>query len=152
MQDCKPVSTPMEANNRLEKAKPGYEATPKFRTKYQSIVGFLMYAMLGTRPEIAFAVSIVSRYGSNPTPAHYGVVKRILRYLNDRLTSNLYRGDLKPLTAYTDSDWAGDHDTRRSTSGCFQRWKWCSKLVIEATTNGGTVTLRSRVRRTDPSC
>lgn len=153
MQDCKPVSTPMEANNRLEKAKPGYKATPKFRTKYQSIVGSLMYAMLGTRPDIAFAVSIVSRYGSNPTPAHYGVVKRILRYLKGSSHLKLvYRGDLKPLTEYTDSDWAGDHDTRRSTSGCFQRWKWCSKLVIEATTNGGTVNLRSRVRRTNPSC
>lgn len=108
----------MEANNRLEKAKPGYEATPEFRTKYQSIVGSLMYAMLGTRPDIAFAVSVVSRYGSNPTPEHYGAVKRILRYL--RGTSHLklvYRGDLQPLKGYTDSDWAGDQDTRRSTSG-----------------------------------
>lgn len=81
MQDFKPVSTPMEANNWLEKTKPGYEATPEFRTKYQSIVGSLMYAMLGTRPDIAFAVSVVSRYAPNPTPADYGAVKRILRYL-----------------------------------------------------------------------
>ena len=60
MQDSKPVSTPIEADNRLEKANSRYEATPEFRTKYQSIVGSFMYAMLGTRPDIAFAVSTVN--------------------------------------------------------------------------------------------
>lgn len=118
MQDSKPASTPMEANNRLEKAESGYEATPEFRTKYQSIVGSLMYALLGTWPDIAFAVPVVNRDGSNPTPAHYGAVERILRYLKGSSHLKLvYRGDLKPLTGYTDSAWAGDHDTRRSTSG-----------------------------------
>lgn len=77
-----------------------------------------MYAMLGTRPDIAFAVSVVSRYGSNPTPAHWTTVKRIFRYLRGTATMELtYQGNLCSLTGYTDSDWAGDHDTRRSTSG-----------------------------------
>lgn len=104
MQDSKPASTLIEANNRLEKAESGYEATPEFRTRYQSIAGSLMYAMLGTRPDIAFAVSVISRYGSNPMPTHYGAVKRILRYLKGSSHLKLvYHGDLKHLTGYTDS-------------------------------------------------
>ena len=77
-----------------------------------------MYAMLGTRPDIAYAVSVVSRYGSNPNEAHWKAVKRIFRYLRHTVNHQLvFRGDLKPLSGYTDADWAGDQDTRRSTSG-----------------------------------
>lgn len=118
MADSKPMSTPMDTNCRLQKASADYEAESEFRKQYQSAVGSLMYAMLGTRPDIAYAVSVVSRYGSNPTPAHYGAVKRIFRYLKGTKHLQLtYRGNLQPLSGYTDSDWAGDHDTRRSTSG-----------------------------------
>jgi hypothetical protein len=76
-----------------------------------------MYAMLGTRPDIAFAVSVVSRFAANPTAAHYKAAKRILRYLRGTVNLQLvYRGDLRPLTGYSDADWGGDVDTRRSTS------------------------------------
>ena len=118
MWDVKPVSTPMETTSRSEKAGDDYQAPTELRHRYQSAVGSLMYAMLGTRPDIAFAVSVVSRYGSNPTPAHWAAVKRIFRYLRGTATLELtYQGNLCSLTGYTDSDWAGDHDTRRSTSG-----------------------------------
>ena len=70
MWDAKPVSIPMKTTTRPEKASNDYQAPTELRQKYQSAVGSLMYAMLGTRPNIAFAVSVVSRYGSNPTPAH----------------------------------------------------------------------------------
>jgi len=74
--------------------------------------------MMGTRPDIAFAVSVVSRYGSNPTQAHWTAVKRILRYLRHTIELRLvFRGRIKPLNGFTDSDWAGDYDSRRSTSG-----------------------------------
>ena len=77
-----------------------------------------MYAMLGTRPDIAFAVFVVSRYGSNLNESHWKAVKRIFRYLRGSINHELvFRGALKPLTGYTDADWAGDQDTRRSTSG-----------------------------------
>ena len=77
-----------------------------------------MYAMLGTRPDIAYAVSVVSRFAANPTDHHYAAVKRILRYLKGTIDYQLtFSGDLNNLKGYTDSDWAGDTDTRRSTSG-----------------------------------
>jgi hypothetical protein len=77
-----------------------------------------MYIMLGTRADIAFAVLVLSRYLSNPTQSHLLAAKRVLRYL--RGTADLaltYRGDLQPLLGYTDADWGGDIETRRSTAG-----------------------------------
>jgi Reverse transcriptase (RNA-dependent DNA polymerase) len=118
MEHCNKVTTPMETSSRLMPAEPGYEADSKFRKQYQSAVGSLMYAMLGTRPDLAFAISVISRFSSNPTNAHWSAVKRVFRYIASTLDMGLvFRGGLQPLEGYTDSDWAGDQDTRRSTSG-----------------------------------
>lgn len=77
-----------------------------------------MYAMLGTRPDIVYAVLVVSRFASNPTAKHYATVKDIFRYLCSTIYYELtFSGHLTPLYGYTDSDWAGDTDTRRSTLG-----------------------------------
>ena len=77
-----------------------------------------MYAILGTRPDLAFAVSVVSQYSSKPNDSHWQAVKRIFRYIKGTLDLQLtFRGPLTALTGYTDADWAGDQDTRRSTSG-----------------------------------
>ena len=98
-------------------AEPGYEADPKFRKQYQSAVGSLIYTMLGTRFDLAFTMSIISRFSFNPTNAHWSTVKRIFRYVASTLDISLvFRGELQPLEGYTDSDQAGDQDTRRSTS------------------------------------
>ena len=70
--DSKPVQTPMEASTKLEAAPPGYIAKTDFKHTYQSAVGSFMYVMLGTRPDIAYAVSVVSRHASNPTEDHWG--------------------------------------------------------------------------------
>jgi hypothetical protein len=119
MENCATVvSTPMETSVKLMPADPDYECPSSLRREYQSAVGSLMYAMLGTRPDLAFAVSVVSRFASNPTTTHLKAVKRIFRYLRSTIRMGLvFRGSIEPLTGYTDSDWAGDHDTRRSTSG-----------------------------------
>ena len=112
-----PASTPLETSRKLAPAEEGYVAPRKLQEDYQSAVGSLMYAMLGTRPDIAYAVSLVSRYSANPTPAHWNAVVRIFRYLRGTVHYELvYKGSLQELTGYTDSDWAGD-TTRRSTSG-----------------------------------
>ena len=117
MWESHPVGTPMDAT-KLHAADEDYIATDEFRKQYQSAIGSLMYAMLGTRPDIAFAVSVVSRYGSNPTDAHWSAVKRIFRYLKATVNLELtFRGSIFPLEGYSDADWAGDQDTRRSTSG-----------------------------------
>ena len=76
-----------------------------------------MYIMLETRPNIAYAVSLISRYSVNPTQTHWNAVVRIFRYLRDTVHYELvYKGSLQALTGYIDSDWADD-STRRSTSG-----------------------------------
>ncbi len=117
MWESKGTPTPM-GTERYQASDEDFQATEESRTAYQSAVGSLMYAMLGTRPDIAFAVSVVSRYSSNPNESHWKAVKRIFRYLKQTVNYQLvFRGDLKPLTGYTDADWAGDQDTRRSTSG-----------------------------------
>jgi transposase InsO family protein len=109
--------TPVNTGH-LEPAGEGYCAEPEFKTQYQSAVGTLMYAMLGTRPDIAYAVSSVSRYAANPTKAHMAAVKRIFSYLRGTLDLQLtFRGELTDLVGYSDSDWGGDPITHRSTAG-----------------------------------
>lgn len=114
--DCKPVATSMDSA--LVAPATDYQCTSEFRLQYQSAVGSLMYAMLGTRPDLAFAVSVVSRDAFNPNSLHWLAVKRIFRYLKGSLQLQLtFRGPIQVLSGFPDADWAGDHDTRRSTSG-----------------------------------
>jgi hypothetical protein len=104
--------------SRLQPAAADYQADSAFKTRYQSLVGTLMYAMLGTRPDIAFAVSLVSRFASNPDKSHMQAVLRILSYLRGTLDLQLvFQGEIQALRGFTDSSWADDLETRRSTSG-----------------------------------
>ena len=103
-----PQLTPMATGN-LEPAPDDYTAHADFKAKYQSYVGTLMYAMLGTRPDIAFSVSCVSRFAANPTDAHMKAVKRIFSYLRGTIDLQLtYRGELLQLEGYSDADWGGE--------------------------------------------
>ena len=84
MQDAKPVSTPLATHFKLSKEMcPKTQEDIEYMSKvpYQSAVGNLMYAMVCTRPDIAHAVGVVSRYMSNPGKQHWLAVKWILRYL-----------------------------------------------------------------------
>ena len=85
---------------------------------YDSAVGSLMYAMLCTRPDICFAVGVVSRFQSNPGLDHWVAVKHILKYLKrTRDYMLVYSGEDMILKGYTDSDFQTDVDSRKSTSG-----------------------------------
>jgi hypothetical protein len=131
MDNCNGVSTPMDPNSQLEAALLGYIAQREHQLEYQQAIGSIMYAMLGTRPDLAFTVSTLSKYCSNPTPEHAIAVQRSLRYLRKTITVGItYSGQNNPaisdviddqistgITGFTDSDWAGDKDTRKSTSG-----------------------------------
>jgi hypothetical protein len=77
-----------------------------------------MYAMLGTRPDICFAVNRLSQYGSNPTQTHLIAAQHVLRHLRATQNYKLTYGknDSTELIGYSDSDWAGDKDTYRSTT------------------------------------
>jgi hypothetical protein len=117
LDDCNPVSTPIEISP-LQENSPSYSCPSDQKTEYQRIVGSLMYIMLGTRGDIAYAVSIASRHLTNPGPQHMKLVWRILRYLKGTKSHRLtYKGHLEMLKGFTDADWAGCHGTRRSTAG-----------------------------------
>jgi hypothetical protein len=89
--------------------------------QYLRIVGSLMYASLGTRPDISYAVTTLSRFNSRPLEMHMTAAKRVLRYLKQTMklklnfeTSNGHT----LLCSFTDSDWGGRLDNGKSTSGC----------------------------------
>ncbi|KAL0360219.1 UNVERIFIED_CONTAM: Retrovirus-related Pol polyprotein from transposon TNT 1-94 [Sesamum radiatum] len=114
MKDCNAVSTPTEFGLKLNK---DYEGK-KDSTLYKQIVGSLMY-LTATRPDIMYSVSLISRYMENPTEMHLLGAKRILRYLQGTRDYGLFyrKGEKPTLLGFTDSDYAGDQDDRRSTSG-----------------------------------
>jgi hypothetical protein len=117
MNDCKPATTPTASGQKLEKAQDQEEEVQP--TEYRSIVGTLMYLATRTRPDIAFATGAVARYCSKPNASHWVALKRILRYLKGTMMSGIqYSSSGKAkLIGYSDSDWAGSQDDRRSTSG-----------------------------------
>jgi hypothetical protein len=85
---------------------------------YKFGIGSLMYTMVATRPDFAFAVSMVSQFMSRTGPTDWSAVKRIMRYLQSTTDYKLCLGgeDLA-LREYCDADWAGDAIERRSTTG-----------------------------------
>ena len=88
------------------------------KVPYQSVVGSLMYAMVCTRPDIAHAVGVVSRYMRNPGKQHWLAVKWILKYLRGTTSQALcFGGSNTTLQGYVDSDMVGDRDSSRSTTG-----------------------------------
>ncbi|RVW16345.1 Retrovirus-related Pol polyprotein from transposon RE1 [Vitis vinifera] len=112
--DSKPVPTPMIVSQRLSS-----EGTPfADPTLYRSLVGALQYLTI-TRPDLAHSVNSVSQFLHAPTEVHFQAVKRILHYVQGTLHFGLKFTSCSSmgLVAYSDADWAGCPDTRRSTSG-----------------------------------
>ncbi|KAH9657298.1 Integrase catalytic domain-containing protein [Citrus sinensis] len=91
------------------------------KVSYSSVVGSIMYAMVCTRPNIAYSVGLVSRFMGNPGKSHWDAAKWTLRYLKGTSESNILFGGDEGVTSkiigYVDSDFAGDLDKRRSTTG-----------------------------------
>lgn len=115
MSDSKPVNTPLVPGFKLNRDVGGKAVDD---TCYKQIVGSLMY-LTATRPDIMFSVSLISRYMSRPTELHLQAAKRILRYLNGTTGYGIFykkKGDAD-LLAFTDSDYAGDEEDSKSTSG-----------------------------------
>ncbi|GKB68319.1 retrovirus-related pol polyprotein from transposon TNT 1-94 [Tanacetum coccineum] len=137
MQDCKPISTPFPTNVKLSsKMSPSSEKErmKMSRVPYASAVGSLMFAMICTRPDIAHAVGVVSRYMAEPGREHWEAVKRILRYIKGTSDVALCFGESDLIVkGYVDSDYAGDLDGSKSTTGyvftlCGGTVSWVSKL------------------------
>jgi transposase InsO family protein len=118
MENCNPVSTPVDANVRLRKADDEYVPSKEDVVAFQSMLGSIMYIMCQSRPDIAFGVSKLSQYAARPDNSHWTALKRILRYLSGTKEYGIvYGGSDFVLTGWTDSDWAGDLDDSRSTAG-----------------------------------
>ncbi|RVW27584.1 Retrovirus-related Pol polyprotein from transposon TNT 1-94 [Vitis vinifera] len=118
MSGCQPVNTPIEEGLKLC-IEPNQVSTDKGR--YQRLVGRLVY-LAHTRPDLAYALSVVSQYMHNPGEQHMNAVMRILRYLKNASEKGILFAknvDHQSIEVYTDADWAGAVDDRRSTSGYF---------------------------------
>lgn len=115
MQDCKPASTPMETGLKLS-AKSDSPLVDE--TQFRQLVGSLIY-LIATRPDLSFAVSYISRFMTAPRADHWVAAKRVLRYVKGTSDYGLLytRSDDPRLSGFTDSDWAGSVDDRKSTSG-----------------------------------
>ncbi|KAJ8466528.1 hypothetical protein OPV22_029080 [Ensete ventricosum] len=139
MSNAKPVGSPLAGHFKLcsDQSPSSDEEKEKMqKVPYASAVGSLMYAMVCTRPNIAYAVGVTSRFLANPGKEHWAAVKWIFRYLKGSSKICLSFGGGPPvLTGYTDADMARDIDTRKSTSG----------FVL--TFAGGAVSWQSRLQR-----
>jgi hypothetical protein len=109
--------------SRLYPAMTGSYANITDLKQYQGMVGSLTYAMLCTRPDLAYAIQQLSQFNSNPTNAHFQAAKRVFRYLQGTQTTGLlygkHNGEItKRVQGYCDADYAMDGD-RKSISGFF---------------------------------
>ena len=117
MSSCQPVGTRVQEGLKLC-VETNQVLVDKGR--YQRLVGRLMY-LVHTRPDLAYALSIVSQFMHNPGEQHMNAVMHILRYLNSAPEKGIFTKnvDCQSVDAYSDVDWAGAIDDRRSTLGYF---------------------------------
>ena len=104
MEHCNPVLTPADPNVGRQKTPAARDVNLEERRRYQSAVGALMYAMLESRADIAYAISKVSQYSSNPDSSNWIAVKRIFRYLAGTPHRGLCCGLYGEGIGYTDAD------------------------------------------------
>lgn len=121
--DLKPVSTPMAPNVHLSKSQSPESAADiarMHRVPYKEAVGSLMYAAMGTRPDIAFTVSTLAQFSQNPGWTHWEAVKRVFRYLLGTKTLCLiYGGEQRGLEGFVDADGATQEHRRAITGYVF---------------------------------
>jgi hypothetical protein len=135
MGECNAVVTPLDTTVKLSSIKD--DEAPADPHEYARIVGGLMFAACVTRPDIACAVGQLSQFLNNPSSIHMHAAKRVLRYLQGTSTFGIiYRPPPLRLQGYSDADWAGNMDTRRSTTGYI--------MML----NNGAIAWRSRLQPT----
>jgi len=119
----RPVSTPLDPSISLSKVDSMSQEEKDFMSgvPYLSAVGSLMYLAIGTRPDIAYAVGLLSRFNSCPAKVHWKAIQRVFQYLKGTLDFCLEFGSSSVggvnLSVFSDSDYAGDTEKARSTSG-----------------------------------
>jgi len=115
MAEWNPIGTPLEVGLQLVKANESDDTLP-----YREAVISLMNLMVGTRPDVAFAIGKLSRFVSCYGKEHWAAIKRVLRYFKGEIDKGLVfdKSAFCVLQGYSDDDWAGDHETRRSSTSC----------------------------------
>lgn len=140
MSDCKSLPTPAALDRLVPVTEEVSEDERVLMEKipYRSLVGGLLYLMVTTRPDIAFAVTQLAKFVNNPRQEHWRAAKRTLRYLRGTMDLGItYKKGLRlEIRCYSDADWATDPTTRRSVTG----------YVVMV--NGGPVSWRSQQQRT----
>ena len=123
MQDCKAVGMPVDVSTKLVKATSDDDCIDQ--QLYQSAIGSLLHLSVSTRPNITYAVSTLACFSSNPTKQHWVALKCVMRYLKGTVNYgiNYSKKGSKDCICYSDADWAGGIDDRKSTSG--YRWWSC---------------------------
>ncbi|KAL5567835.1 hypothetical protein UlMin_024410 [Ulmus minor] len=122
MTDAKPTSIPISGQFKFSSEqcpKTEEEKEDMINVPYSSAVGSIMYTMICTRPDVAYGISLLSRFMSNPGREHWEGIKWLLRYLLSSSDVGLMFKSCKEgaiLKGYVDSDFAGDKDKRRSTT------------------------------------
>ncbi|KAI3655721.1 hypothetical protein MP638_001418, partial [Amoeboaphelidium occidentale] len=115
--DMPPTFTPMQSSFHTQR-----QSNTSGESQYSEAIGSLIYAMLGTRPDIAFAVGYLCRFTAKPTEEHWKAVKRVIGYLLTTKDVSLSYGPSDKeasyyLTGYSDADFANDPIARKSTTG-----------------------------------
>ncbi|KAI3827614.1 hypothetical protein L1987_01693 [Smallanthus sonchifolius] len=147
MQDSKRGSLPMAHGTILnnKQCRQSDEEKKKMeKAPYASTIGSIMYAMLCTRPDVSYALSMTSRYQQNPGESHWKAVKNILKYLRRTKDMFLIYGGLEEelaIKCYTDSSFQTDRDDSRSKTGfvfvlndCAITWKSIKQSVVAQST------------------
>lgn len=118
MSDCKAVSTPLDVNFDFNIFK-NDSGNEKYIKLCRQIIGSLMYAVLGTRPDLSYSVTVLSRFLETANESLYVALKRVLRYIKGTLYLKLRfcTDNDNVLCGYVDSDWGGDITDRKSTTG-----------------------------------
>ncbi|KAL2231326.1 UNVERIFIED_CONTAM: Retrovirus-related Pol polyprotein from transposon TNT 1-94 [Sesamum indicum] len=139
MENSKPTSVLLAAHFQLSKdqcPKTSFEKDKMSKVPYSNVIGSIMFLMVCTRPDIAYAISCLSRYMSNPGPPHWEALKWLLRYLcgTDNIGINFSKfSDSVNLIGYVDSNYANEKDSRKSTTSyiftlCGSCISWKSQL------------------------
>lgn len=122
MDQSKAVATPLgvhfDLNTATDKEWLQQEEHMK-KILYQNAVGSIMYSMVGTRPDLAYVIGVINRFMSKPLKEHWQAVKWVLRYIRGSVDTRLCfkkKGDFV-VRGYCDSDYGGDRDHRKSTTG-----------------------------------
>jgi hypothetical protein len=124
MTDCNSKPTPLPPGITLSKdqgPKTQEDRVLMADKPYREVLGSIMYAQIGTRPDLSYAVSTLSKYASNPGITHWNALMHVLRYIKATLHYKITYGgkdfkDLRP-TGWVDADYGGDIDSRRSCAG-----------------------------------